>query len=276
MTVKTQGGKVILKDGRVSCSCCEEEGCLQYRLYSANLYGVKYEINDLPDSIDATIVGGNQYSLGERFTLLKNSTLETTPGTETPFYVESGFFDIVETDEGVDYYRGGLGIVIIDQNWRHARYGGNSEDGWQTSPSWAESIPLIANQNLQEGDQNIRVLDFFANSFSVSGPSFSVVVVRQTEPDTQWGGEFPDFSSETVPKLLFCEIGPEDFQPYASPGRWSGSGAQLYFSDIYDVAADTGVESDSVWKIKIGSDVYVKSGDQNTPVGTYEGGFTVS
>jgi hypothetical protein len=29
MTIKTQGGKVVTKDGKVSCECCEVCGCLQ-------------------------------------------------------------------------------------------------------------------------------------------------------------------------------------------------------------------------------------------------------
>ena len=47
MTIKTQGGKVVTKDGKVSCECCGE--CC---LYSAEaLTEGLYTIDDLPDEI---------------------------------------------------------------------------------------------------------------------------------------------------------------------------------------------------------------------------------
>jgi hypothetical protein len=57
MTIKTQGGKVITKDGKVSCECCEEppgECCL----YPAQaLRDELYTVSDLPDSL--IIVSGD-------------------------------------------------------------------------------------------------------------------------------------------------------------------------------------------------------------------------
>jgi hypothetical protein len=47
-TVKIQNGKVILKDGKVSCTCCE--GCC---MYPAEGLGVTYDLDDLPDAITA-------------------------------------------------------------------------------------------------------------------------------------------------------------------------------------------------------------------------------
>lgn len=52
MTIKTQGGKVITKGGRVSCSCCEEPDCCPYP--AAGL-GVDYTADDLPDQIDVLV-----------------------------------------------------------------------------------------------------------------------------------------------------------------------------------------------------------------------------
>ena len=48
MTIKTQGGKVITKGGKVSCSCCEEPECC---MYPAAGLGVDYTEDDLPDAV---------------------------------------------------------------------------------------------------------------------------------------------------------------------------------------------------------------------------------
>jgi hypothetical protein len=50
MTIKTQGGKVITKDGKVSCECCAQpEGCCMYPAQA--LIDGEYGIDDLPDTI---------------------------------------------------------------------------------------------------------------------------------------------------------------------------------------------------------------------------------
>jgi hypothetical protein len=45
-TIKLKNGSVILKDGKVSCTCCE--GCC---MYEAGLLGDTYTVDDLPDAI---------------------------------------------------------------------------------------------------------------------------------------------------------------------------------------------------------------------------------
>jgi hypothetical protein len=51
MTIKTQGGKVITKGGKVSCGCCEEPGeCCMYPAQA--LADGLYTYQDLPDSIE--------------------------------------------------------------------------------------------------------------------------------------------------------------------------------------------------------------------------------
>ena len=58
MTIKTQGGKVITKEGKVSCSCCEEpESCCMYS--AQNLMNGVYSAADLPDAVT---IGGVSYS----------------------------------------------------------------------------------------------------------------------------------------------------------------------------------------------------------------------
>ena len=48
MIVKRNGGKVILKGGKVSCSCCEAEECC---MYAADGFEDTYEFEDLPDTL---------------------------------------------------------------------------------------------------------------------------------------------------------------------------------------------------------------------------------
>jgi hypothetical protein len=48
MIVKRNGGKVILKGGKVSCSCCEAEECC---MYPADKFGVTYTEDDLPQTL---------------------------------------------------------------------------------------------------------------------------------------------------------------------------------------------------------------------------------
>jgi hypothetical protein len=48
MTIKAQNGKVVTKDGKVSCECCDVECCL----YPAQtLADGEYSANDLPDAV---------------------------------------------------------------------------------------------------------------------------------------------------------------------------------------------------------------------------------
>jgi hypothetical protein len=60
MTIKRNGEKVILKGGKVSCSCCEEpEECC---MYPADRLGVDYQAEDLPDSLAISDVEQGDFS----------------------------------------------------------------------------------------------------------------------------------------------------------------------------------------------------------------------
>ncbi len=50
MTIKTQGGKVITKAGKVSCTCCEEEHCCPY--LAQHLFTGLFTWDDLPDELE--------------------------------------------------------------------------------------------------------------------------------------------------------------------------------------------------------------------------------
>jgi hypothetical protein len=54
-TVKLQNGKVILKNGKVSCICCEEEECCMYpadRLFPFSTDPDFFTFDDLPDELE--------------------------------------------------------------------------------------------------------------------------------------------------------------------------------------------------------------------------------
>ena len=61
MTIKTQNGKVLTKDGKVSCECCGVECCL----YPAQALGDgDYSVNDLPDAVTVDGTSFNRSGTG--------------------------------------------------------------------------------------------------------------------------------------------------------------------------------------------------------------------
>jgi hypothetical protein len=103
MTIKTQNGKVITKDGKVSCECCEVECCMYP---AAALVASLYSYEDLPDAID---VGGIEYT--------KFDPPESVGGF-TRYYINANdeYLGILE-GEGEDSlwtYEGGGGPCLIN------------------------------------------------------------------------------------------------------------------------------------------------------------------
>jgi hypothetical protein len=64
MTIKTQGGKVITKGGKVSCECCEDPTCC---MYPADRLNIDYGFDDLPDAVtvDGTSFNRSSTSYGD-------------------------------------------------------------------------------------------------------------------------------------------------------------------------------------------------------------------
>ncbi len=52
MTIKTQNGKVITKDGKVSCECCEGTLGIACFYNAVSIYNGRLQISDLPDSYE--------------------------------------------------------------------------------------------------------------------------------------------------------------------------------------------------------------------------------
>jgi len=104
-TIKTQGGKIITKNGKVSCTCCAEPGeCCMYP--AAALVASLYSYEDLPDAID---VGGIEYT--------KLDPPESVGGF-TRYYINANdeYLGILE-GEGEDSlwtYEGGGGPCLIN------------------------------------------------------------------------------------------------------------------------------------------------------------------
>lgn len=101
MTIKRNGDLVVLKNGKVSCSCCE---CCMYP--AAALVDDLYSYEDLPDAID---VGGIEYT--------KLDPPESVAGF-TRYYINSNseYLGILEgEDEDSTWtYEGGGGPCLIN------------------------------------------------------------------------------------------------------------------------------------------------------------------
>lgn len=144
MTVKLQSGKVILKDGKVSCSCCEEPGeCCMYPAQA--LADGLYTADDLPDAVDFTYsASGNTFG---PYTLTRTGTT-FIGGPENEVKIE-----------------------LADDIWVSGDGGGG-----------IESFPCLINETFQPsggGGYEITVEDQFADTYTVSG-SISGTVTRES------------------------------------------------------------------------------------------------
>jgi hypothetical protein len=259
-TIKLQpSGAVVIKDGKVACTCC---GCFIYELYPAANYGAGYNFEDLPDEIVALGDFATNQNTGN-VTLYKE--LSSVAGYLSLYhapYQGSLFFAILLNA----FWPGWLFVLYSDADGEQVIEGGSFESAY-----------------LQYLDSDIgRNLIPFANSYIVNTPSASIAVLRPVEPDPT----FPD--GTLVPICDFwCE---KEFGPRPqvtnpcsifrkNPGLWVGSGASLYFDYVQSWSNEDEfiVVGDSFrWTIKTNQGLFRKIGFQNTPVGSYEGGYTVS
>jgi hypothetical protein len=146
MTIKTQGGKVITKDGKVSCECCEEPPgeCCMYPAQA--LFDGLYTYEDLPDVV---IVSRSEFS--GQFTKLDPPT------------------DRVGPPAALNYYSGSSGDIWIEPT-----------NNGQT-PLWAyqyfdesnESITIVLGPCLINGHEELAPngdrRDQFADTYTASG-----------------------------------------------------------------------------------------------------------
>jgi hypothetical protein len=258
-TIKLQpSGAVVIKDGKVSCGCCG--GCFIYELYPAANYGAGYNFEDLPDEI--VLLGafvtaqntGNVTLYKELSSVDGNLSVYNAPYQGTLFFA-----------------------MLLTTGWSFVLYSVN-EDGKETIESGSLALPY-----LQYLDSDIGRSIIFANSYIVNTPSStSITVLRPVQSDPV----FPD--GTLVPTCDFwCEkeFGPRPVvtNPCSvfrkNPGLWLGSGASLYFDYVQSWSNEdefTVVGDSFKWTIKTSQGLFRKIGNQNTPVGSYEGGYSVS
>jgi hypothetical protein len=202
-TIKLQpSGKVVLKDGKVACTCCEElENCL----YNAQaLVDGIYSANDLPDTF--TVFGG--FEQPEILAFVK---------------------------DGAGYISGEVRIEAIFVprfQGTPGRYVWKFVDGARIN--WKPDCLISGDPS--EGNYS---LDDFANTYTISGP-ISGIVTRDGLGDNN-----TDISVWRGNTLTLRYNGKKDFVTPVGSFKWQVNGNN-------------------------------KIGFQNTPVGSYAGGFTVS
>ncbi len=181
MTIKTQDGKVITKDGKVSCTCCEG-GCCMYSA-QALLDGL-YTVDDLPDTLVVIGSAGTPYSC-----------LVTKTNGSSPYY--SG------TCEGEQSR-----IIINDDNaWEFQTL--SPEDGWLEPQDRSPNACLIFDPNLAG---NAYIEDQFADTYTVtscSEPSAIGTILTRTSL-CYWEGQYntPFAGTQTV-SIFYCpSVGP--------------------------------------------------------------------
>jgi hypothetical protein len=256
MTIKTQDGKIITKDGKVSCECC---GCFIYELYPAANYEAGYNFEDLPDEIVAIGDYVTQQSTG-------NVTLYKELGSV------AGYLSVYNAP-----YQGSLFFAMLLNaplpGWLFVLYRDDIIEAASLRSPYLQYLDFDIGRNLIP----------FANSYIVNAPSESIAVLRPVEPD-------PLFLDGTlVPTCDFwCEkeFGPRPINPpnpcsifRKNPGLWVGDGSSLYFDYVqsWQNEDDFIIVGDSFkWTIKTSQGLFRKIGNQNTPIGSYEGGYSVS
>jgi hypothetical protein len=183
MTIKTQGGKVITKDGKVSCECC---GCFIYELYPAANYEAGYNFEDLPDEIVAL---GNFAT----FQNTGNVTLYKELGSV------AGYLSLYSAPYENDLYFAIL-LNAFRPGWLFVLHGDDTIEGGSFESAYLQYLDNDIGRNLIS----------FANSYIVNTPSASIAVLRPVEPDPT----FPD--GTLVPTCDFwCEreFGPRPINP---------------------------------------------------------------
>jgi hypothetical protein len=281
-TIKLQpSGAVVIKDGKVACGCCSS-GCLDYLLYPGNLMNVKFDHNDLPDSLEFS-----QYELGDQ---LEYYSLQKI----TPFFTKNYFDD---EPSGTFYYKTasefdpdtgaeiffGVAIVSTTNYWYWSEYIGPSAEypeepyGLRTNTDsyYAYTHNFLCSEppppEELESQRFYFMFDLFADTLTIAFATGSQVVTRGTRVQYP-----PQNNAQNTPMVLSPYSVCEGYGSYAVIGRYSGGGYMLYFDYILDYTTDTNPSDSCKWKIKTPTGTFTKIGYGNTPVGSYEGGYTVS
>jgi hypothetical protein len=210
MTIKTQGGKVITKDGKVSCECCG--ACCFYP--SQSLFDGDYEIADLPDSIEVQFAGAGS-------------------GID-------GTYVISKNDPPISDYRG-FPVYYGDPSQAYVFLTADINE----TASWFVSFNAAVETDFEclifpQSSTSIFSRDLFAQSYSINGQAAT------RTPSAEFDGRI----------YYSC--------------TWLGESFVLRYSSLLDKDGN----ASGLYKWTVNGNP--KIGNQNTPVGSYEGGFSVS
>ena len=211
-TIKRNGDKVVIKDGKVSCSCCEFECCM----YSPRLwYEQILTEEDFPDQVTFEY----SFSLG--------------PSGYGPITLTRGI-----QDENIVYTEGAEPNTYLVSI--------NNPASWASGDEGSALVGGIClnydTEQFIDGELVYveKCRDFFANAYNISGPISGVV-------------------NRTTRFVLAVDTPSQITKSYC--GEWLGTNLVLIFNGAI-----------GKWTVNGNA----KSGLQNTPVGSYAGGFTVS
>ena len=162
MTIKRNGDKVILKGGKVSCSCCEGPPPPECCMYPAQaLVDELYTVDDLPDEIFVISSLGNIVLPVDR----------------------SGPIG----DRGIKYYYGDIGgeeiSVSLNTDLTEARWLGSAE---------VDTIGGCLISKLEIDDPGGPTLDQFADTYTATDPQGNPPITLTRESLCVWRGPEPD------------------------------------------------------------------------------------
>jgi hypothetical protein len=229
-TVKLHSsGKAILKDGKVSCTCCAApETCC---MYPAAGLGDTYEAADLLDSILLNVTPGVDFTFSS---LLLNKVTPITEGDYTYYF----------TGEA-DGEEAGVGIDTTAPEWVVASKG---PSGFSPVTSLGSCL-ITGDGNLTPGDDAVE--DQFADTYTVSA------TLASPEPNSR-----TDAHSRQTPRLSLCSWSYSGEQE--DPGNFT-----FILNVIFDPTLQKWVGTYVLDSDNFGTAYFIKDDPQNTPVGTY-------
>jgi len=215
MTIKTQGGKVLTKEGKVSCECCDIGVCGFYP--AIGMQQEFYTSEDLPDEIYVNYI--NEQFL---FTKFEDSFYATIQGND---------FRVSPIDNGDPIWQPGQEDFNI--SWR---FQSNFDGVWFD----VEDTP-VDGFLFRAGELGTQSL--YADTYIISGPI-----------------------SGNVNRV------PKEFETAPETCEWISDNLILRYNGRFTDDPLFLFNGNFKWQVNGNN----KIGDQNTPVGSYEGGFTVS
>jgi hypothetical protein len=244
-TVKLQNGKVLLKDGKVSCTCCDgpepEECCM----YPADGLGDTYDEEDLPDVI---LINGLEAEKTTEFNGLSTPIGYLLGDGETIGDIVIAWHDTNVIDPPGERYIW-LSYELVDFGdesyiWEVA--------GIKGDPCLFDSFFVVT-----------EVEDQFADCYEWDG-GYTGPVILTRQSLCVWSGL--DICGTPV-YLFYCTADGENLPSCGGDiHKWYVLHQVYFFRPLDFGCEDNPPESGAVG---------IKDGDQNTPEGTYKEGTTV-